>query len=370
MKLLFAIKKLANVAGGAERVLAHVTGGLARRGHDVTVLTWDKIGATPFYPLGAEVKLISRGVGDAGRPTRLVELAARMFDLRHVILAMRPHVVVGFCHSMFVPLSLALVGSGIPVIASEHAARNRYRRRPLEYAATNVAAALSSGMTVTSAAIGKEFAKTIRRRMVVMPNPIMIDAPASGRRTGRLLLNIGRFSPQKDHETLIRAFARVAPRFAGWRLRILGEGHLRSEIEALVAQSGLSDRVELPGVTRDVLSHYAEADVFVLSSIWESFGLVTIEAMAQRLPVIGFSDCPGTNELVLDGETGLLVKPQDDRVAALADGMAQLMGNSALRLQMGERGYARANQLAAADEAIDRWESLVMRVARSTGPAS
>ena len=364
MRLVFAIKRLENTSGGAERVLAYLTGALARRGHDVRVLTWDMPGATPFYPLDPAVTLFNRGVGDSSRPTRPAELAARIFDLRSAVHAQMPDVAIGFGHPMFVPLALALVGTGIPVVASEHAARAHYADRRTDYALFRIVARLARRVTVTSEAVGADYSVDIRTRIVVMPNPIMVEAPMPARRAGQLLLNVGRLDPQKDQATLIRAFALIAPSFPEWRLKILGEGQLRGSLEALVVEAGLTDRVTLPGTTRDILAAYSKADAFVLSSAYESFGLVTLEAMAQRLPVVGFADCPGTNELIIDGETGLLVRTGADRVAMLADVMARLMGDKALRLRMGEAGHARVARLAAADDAVDRWERLLRQMAK------
>jgi len=363
MRLLFAIKRLENASGGAERVLAHLTSALAQRGHDVRVLTWDAPNAIPFYSLDPRVTLINRGIGDSSRPTRPAEFLARIADLRSAVRAQTPDVVIGFSHPAFVPLSLALVGSGFPVVASEHIVRAHYVGRFTDYTLLRIAARLVRCVTVTTEAVGADYGSDIRRRIVVMPNPIMVAPKVPTQRTGRLLLNVGRLDPQKDQATLIRAFARLAPRFLGWQLRIVGEGHLRAELEALIEETGLADRVTLPGTTRDILAAYAEADAFVLSSAYESFGLVTLEAMAQALPVVGFADCSGTNELVVDGETGLLVQDGMDRITALAEGMGRLMGDETLRLQMGKAGHARVNKLVAADDAVDRWESLLFKIA-------
>ena len=180
------------------------------------------------------------------------------------------------------------------------------------------------------------------------------------------MLNVGRLDPQKDQATLIRAFARIAPRFPDWRLRILGEGHKRAELEQLVADFALQDSIALPGTTRDIVAAYAEADIFILSSIYESFGLATLEAMAQQLPVVAFADCPATNELVVDGETGLLVAPEEERADALADGMARLMSDPGMRTRMGEAGRTRAVAMAVADDAVDRWERLLQATATGT----
>ncbi len=365
MRVLFAIKRLEGVSGGSERVLAHLTAALAKRGHTVTVLTWDAAGTTPFYPLHPDVRLVNRGVGDSARPTRPRELAARLPDLRRAVRAIRPDVAVGFGHSMFVPLALALIGTGVPVIASEHAARAHYRTRPIDYALFRLVARFVSTVTVTTQAVGAEYTADIRRRITVMPNPIMISPRAPTTRQGRLVLNVGRLDPQKDQGVLIRAFARVAPRHPDWRLRILGEGALRPDLEALVETLGMTGRIDLPGVTTDIVSAYAEADVFALSSIYESFGLATLEAMAQGLPVLGFADCPGTNEVVIDDVTGLLVHPEPAaRDAAFAAGLERLFLDPALRDRFGRAGRDRAEALRADDTAVRRWDDLLADVAR------
>lgn len=364
MKLMFVIKQLENASGGAERVLTYLASALARRGHAVQVVTWDAPDAVPFYSLDPTVVLNNRGIGNSARPTKPIELLARIVDLRRVVSAEAPDVAIGFCHSAFVPVALALAGSAVPVVASEHIVREHYSNRPTDYALFRLAARLARTVTVTTEAVAADFAADIRRRLVVMPNPIMVDAPLPTERKGRLILNVGRLDPQKDQSTLIRAFASLAGRFPDWNLRILGEGHLRAELEALVSENGLTNRVFLPGTTRDILSAYAEADIFVLSSTYESLGLVTLEAMAQQLPVLGFADCMGTNELVIDGETGILVRAGTDRSAALAIGMAQLMEDEALRRRMGSAGLRRVTLLAAEDHAVDRWVALLAEISR------
>lgn len=367
MKLLFAIKRLERTSGGAERVLVHVANELARRSHEVSVLTWDAPASAPFYPLGPKINLMNRDIGYSDRPTRPIELLRRVIDLRSAARSVKPDVAIGFGHPAFVPLAIALIGTGVPVVASEHAARNQYRDRPADYALLCAAVLLSRCMTSTSEAVASGYSATVRQRTVVVPNPIIIDAPKPGRREERLLLNVGRLDQQKDQATLIRAFALLSERFPEWRLCILGEGRLRDELESLVEASGLSGRVSLPGVRHDIANAYAEADIFVTSSTWESFGMATLEAMAQLLPVVGFADCPGTNELVVDGVTGALVSPGSDRAAALAETMAQLMADREQRLRMGHAGHRRAIALAAADNSVDRWEALLRRHASGTG---
>ena len=141
----------------------------------------------------------------------------------------------------------------------------------------------------------------------------------------RHILTVGRLSPQKDHETLIKAFALLSKNF-NTKLVILGEGPLRPELTALVTELGLQKSVSLPGFTRDPYPWFRSADLFVLSSRWEGFGNVIVEALECGVPVVS-TNCPsGPAEILEDGRYGKLVPVQDP--VALASAMAQFLNET------------------------------------------
>lgn len=134
-----------------------------------------------------------------------------------------------------------------------------------------------------------------------------------------VVLGVGRLTPQKGFPTLIRAFARLRETHDA-RLIILGEGELRPQLESLVCQLGLHEVVSLPGFKRNPYGFMRRADLFVLSSAWEGFGNVLVEAMACGTPVVS-TNCPsGPAEILEGGRWGRLV-PVGDEVA-LAEAMA------------------------------------------------
>lgn len=366
MRLLFAIKTL-TASGGAERVFCAITGELAQRGHEVVVVTFDRPGTPSFYPLDGGIRRLDLGVGYTDRRARVIETLRRLTALRGVAESERPQVAVGFMHSMFVPLALALIGQGIPVVGSEHIVPEHYRSRPLELALFMLSAPLLGKVTVLSETIRDRYPRSIRRRMVAMPNPVV---PATGQvgQTGdkprHMLLSVGRLDAQKDQATLLRAFSRLFSQWPEWDLKIIGEGPLRAELSAQVEALGLADRVALPGVTRDIATEYRGADVFVLPSRYEALGLVTVEAMSYGLPVVGFADCPGTNELIEDGSSGYLVVPGEDRAESLARALAQLFADPALRQRMGEVGAHTAARMASLASVGDRWATLLATVVK------
>lgn len=342
---------------------------LAARGHRVTVLTFDRPGSRSFYPLDGNIRRIDLGIGDSSREARLDETLQRIAALRRVAREENPQAAVGFMHSMFVPLAFALAGTRIPVVGSEHIVPEHYRTRPLQYALLKVASLLLSKLTVLSEPIRIRYPSYVRRRMVVMPNPVapvdgMVDPGAEKER--HVLLNIARLDPQKDQATLLRAFARVAPGHPDWELRIFGDGPLRPELETLVRDLGLEGRVRMPGVTAGVEAEYRAADVFVISSRYESFGLATAEAMLHGLPAVGFADCPGTNELIRHNSTGLLAPAGPDRDASLARELERLMSDAELRRRLGAAGRLVVGERFSARHVCDQWESLLESVCACT----
>lgn len=137
-------------------------------------------------------------------------------------------------------------------------------------------------------------------------------------RDDRLVLSVGSLKDQKNHALLIRAFSALCRKIP-CRLRILGEGALRGELEDLVRECGMESFIDLPGFVDDPAQEYLAADLFVLSSDYEGFGNVIVEALEQGTPVVS-TDCPfGPREILEDGKYGTLVPVGD--VEALARAM-------------------------------------------------
>lgn len=132
-----------------------------------------------------------------------------------------------------------------------------------------------------------------------------------------VILGVGRLTKAKDFPTLIRAFALVREERPA-RLMILGEGEERSALESLVQELGLEEDVELPGFVDNPYKYMKRAGVFVLSSRWEGFGNVLVEAMALGTPVVS-TDCPsGPSEILEGGKWGRLVAVGDVQKLAVS----------------------------------------------------
>jgi len=363
LKIVFAIKALGNPGGGAERVLVEVASGLARRGHAVSIVSSDSESETPYYALDERVRLVRLGIGNTGATSTLGEVFHRVWRLRRSILEMSPDVVVGFMQSTYVPLGFALKGSGIPVIASEHIGPEHYRDRWLARIALDLTPLVAARITVVSEQIRQAFKPWLRRKMVAVPNPVGVttkdrDVRGEGANDGKVLLCVGRLAPQKDHAVLISAFAMIANDFPDWRLRIVGEGELRGMLQELIESLGVGGQVELAGATARIDAEYSAADLFVLPSSYESFGLATAEALLHGLPAVGFADCAGTNELIREGENGRLAHGAD-RKEALAGVLAGLMRDPAERARLSASSRQWIVDRYGIEGVLDQWESVL-----------
>jgi glycosyltransferase involved in cell wall biosynthesis len=140
-----------------------------------------------------------------------------------------------------------------------------------------------------------------------------------------VLISVGRLAPEKNWETLVRAFAKVHEAHAGMRLVLIGDGTARSSLEALAAELGVAEQVTFTGALpfQEIPRYLKAADAFAFASITETQGLVTIEAMAAGLPVVAVNG-PGTRDIVEHGKQGFLV---ENEPYALAKGINKLLAD-------------------------------------------
>lgn len=157
--------------------------------------------------------------------------------------------------------------------------------------------------------------------------PIKID--------GFILGTCARLTKKKGINYLIEAFQRVREKYKDIHLFIIGDGEERKNLEKLVSQNN-KNYVHFLGNIPEATSYFSNFHIFVLPSLNESFGIVILEAMSQRIPVIA-TKVGGIPEIIRDKETGILVAPKDTKV--LVEAIIELLENEELRNKIGERGY-------------------------------
>jgi glycosyltransferase involved in cell wall biosynthesis len=364
----------------------HLAGHLAE-GYDVEVLSIVRSRGRPFFPPppGVRVAVVDgggRGSGWRGRVRAILrrrrgrlihpgDVEAGKLSLWTDILLIRrlrrirSGVVITTRPSLNL-LGAELVRPGLLVVGQEH--MHLARRGPrLQRAARRRYHRLDAMVVLTEADRRRhEESMGGRGRVVVIPNAVTpLGGPPSDV-SQPIVVAAGRLAPQKGFDLLIAAFAQVARAEPGWRLRICGGGPERAELRRLIVEHDASDHIQLLGRVHDIAEQMRQASLYVLSSRFEGFPLVLIEAMSKGLPVVSF-DCPtGPADIVEHGVTGYLVPTGD--VDALAEAMLDLIRDEPRRRRFGATAVERSTAYAMT-KLGRRWEDLLSSLGAPPGAA-
>ena len=315
--------------GGAERVGLTLCQSFVERGHEVDLLVAERRGTLLNH--------VPDGV-------RLLDLkASRIRDvpipLIRYLRERRPNALQVSLWPLTVAGILAARLSRVPVrvVVSDHISLSRQfgtdkLRSAMLKLTTRMFYPLADARICVSHGSARDLAglsDLAERAITTIYNPV--PAPSASGASDELwgdakahFLSVGTLKDQKNHRLLVEAFASVARQLDA-KLIIVGEGPLRGAIQHRIGELGLEDRVELVGHVADPSPYYASAHVLVLSSAYEGFALVIVEALHHGLGIVS-TDCPdGPREILNDGEFGRLVPVGD--AAALADAMMAEFNN-------------------------------------------
>lgn len=368
MKILFVSRLFHDVSGGVERMAIAMMNEFCRRGHAVELLSWDAADAQPHYEVDERVVWHKLDMGDANKKASLGLRLRRQLAMRKLLKQIRPDTMIAFQHGPFLTVAMASLGLGIPVIAAERNAPQRFdhlragKHRNLIYQTFRLATRITVQMDDYAAA----YPDYLKSRIVSIPNPVlpasMTARPAGTEDKEKILLTVGRLSYQKNQASLIQAFDMLAARYPQWHLQIVGAGEDEGKLRQQAEETGLGGRIEFVGAVKDVSAFYCRAHLFCLPSRWEGFPNALAEAMAHGLPVVGFADCAGVGQLIDQGRSGSLA-PGNGDTAALAAVLAALMSDDALRARMGEAASASMERFSPA-LVFDRWEALFREIGK------
>ncbi len=375
MRLIYFIPLLSTV-GGQERTLTDKANWLTANGHEVMFVTYEHEG-----PLAYQLK---DGI-------RHLDIHCHYFDLYKCSVWRRPYellrlkhhfrkkmadVVASFCPDIIiVPVpntenflwDLMKVAHSIPVVIESHLAYGHsVNKRGLTekwlYYLENPLHAIRNARLLIALTEGDAICwrRNLVKNVKVVPNPVTCYPESVfpiSKTEGRIIC-VGRYTQQKRFDRLIDAFGFIANRYPNWCVDIFGDGEEKENLNNRIVEKGLTERIHLLPPTHDIYAEYQRSQFFVLSSDFEGFGLVIIEAMACGIPVVA-SDCPfGPSEIIEDGKTGLLAKME---VADLAAKMEWMITHDAERRQMGQN----ARQAAARyrlDRVMPEWERAYLSV--------
>ncbi|MEW9899947.1 glycosyltransferase family 4 protein [Chitinivorax sp. PXF-14] len=337
--------------GGAERVICELASALGEQGLTVTLLTLDD-SKDDYYPLSPKVERKCSNImwESNGLFSRLSSATKRLWRMRTVVKSSQPDIVISFIDTTNIRTLLALVGSGIPIIVSErtdprHHEIGRFWRalRRISYPlAARVVVQTPQVAAWAKAAIPSAKIETIPNAVRLFPTDTQRERPAA-MPPGRIVLGIGRLGTEKGFDRLLYAFAASTLRESNWSVVILGEGSEREPLTRLAEELGIADKLVLAGMQLQPEKWLIYADLFVLSSRYEGFPNVLIEAMQSGVPSIAFDCQSGPADIIHHGVDGWLVP--NDNIEALSDALTKLSNDNALRAQLGQAAKSIADRL-------------------------
>ncbi len=351
MNILFVLSSFA-IIGGLERVMSDKINYLAEQGHHVVLATYEQ-GIHPHaYPLSPSVKhvdlncryfllykypkLIRSWKGFWMKKTFLEKLQ-KLVEKERIDVLVAPTNVSVFMEEIMKIRGASLVveshAAFTKTMSNEHLIANYHLKRQLT-------AIKNCDLLIALTHQDENHWRKHVKEVMAIPNPVTfyVEEPdASLHQAGRILA-AGRLKKQKRFDRLIEAFAMIADKYPEWYIDIFGEDseQEKPQLDKLIKKKGLTDRVIFHREIADMVSEYLHSQFFVLSSDYEGFGLVLVEAMACGLPVVS-TDCPfGPSDIIEDGVTGLLSKMD---VHDLAEKMEWMITHDAERKEMGVKAH-------------------------------
>lgn len=325
------------MVGGLARIVIDKINWLVDNGYDITLCNIEALDVKPVYPIDPRVKLIRGDIQTkpGGILTRAKGVMAAIQRTKEIIREVKPDIIVN-AHCPLVTWILPFVCRNIPKLVEIHQSRqglevfNRQFMSPLarwghRYAIKWIYSKYDRFVVLTNGDRDSWQCKNCQ----VIPNfhnfKVLESLPKHPEHKQIILL--ARLMPQKRIDLMIDVWAKLAKEFPDWKVKVLGEGMLRPQLEEKIRTLGLQESFLMPGEVKDVTTELQSSDILCLTSEYEGFGIVLIEAMAKGIPVIAF-EYVGVHDIINDGVDGFIVP--FGYVEGYAEKLRQLMTDKEL----------------------------------------
>lgn len=354
-------------SGGMERVLTDKANWLVQNCEsDVLIVTTDQRGRNPYFDMDKRIRCIDLDINyeennGASFLNKILKYPFKLLYHRIKLTALlkkeHPDIVVSmFCNdAVFVPR----INDGSSKVLEIHF--SRYKR--LQYGRTGLWALADLWRNRNDLKVVQQYDRFVvlteedRKywemdapisNIMVIPNPrtFSLDEMELTVVSNKTVLAVGRYNEQKAFDRLIDAWQLLKSDTDGvadgWKLRLVGDGELRDELQSQIDRLSLTDSVILGGAETDMVSVYQNADIYAMTSLYEGLPMVLLEAQAAGLPIVSMACKCGPRDVVTDGVNGFIVPDGD--VGAFARRLAELMSDSDMRQRMGREAWLNSSR--------------------------
>ncbi|PKM68173.1 MAG: glycosyltransferase family 4 protein [Firmicutes bacterium HGW-Firmicutes-2] len=356
MRILFVVPGMGY--GGAERVISILSNAFVTKGDSVKIINFDKEGITAYH-LNAKVDLYKLGNMNT---KSLKSIVSFINNLRSMIKAYNPDVIISFINDVCAITALANIGLKYPLIYSERNDPRFINNSLKEKSYGFLVKSLTDGFVFQTNGAKNLYSKKVRNRSAVILNPIQMDAFPKcwqGERE-KLIVSVGRLHPQKNQKLLIKAFSNIADAYPDYIMKIYGEGPLKQELINQIHELELSERIFLEGNVENILERIVSAEIFAYSSNYEGLPNALMEAMVLGIPCISTDCSPGGAAMLIENEKNGLLVPIEDELA-LTNGLDYLLKNKEAASRMGACAINLVNEVNE-EHIVREWQSFIQRI--------
>lgn len=352
MRIDFIISALRG--GGAERVLIALSEHFVKKGHEISIITYNRV--EDQYNLDPQIERLhlNKKLFPVIKVSNLLNLLFHYRKNEH-----RPDVIISFL-SLNNLISI-LIGRlyGIPVIVSEHH-NHRHVENPKWLTRLTWKYIYRKAKYVTVLTHNDvSFFENYKCNVVVMPNPCSFEViPNLNSAREKTIMAIGKLNRyhHKGFDNLIKLIAPVLKQNQDWQLKIVGDGNEGLHyLSGLASQFKISKQIDFTGFRNDVRELLSKSSIFVLPSRYEGLPMVLLEAMSQGATCIAYDCFTGPAEIIEDNVNGLLIADQDQN--AMQEGLKKLIENNDLRQELAQNGLRSLDKYSI-DNIYQRWSKL------------
>lgn len=341
-------------AGGTERVGSMLANGLSDAGYDIILASiW--CGYKPFFSLNKEIEVFSLFDATGHNVSRTPSI---IYKIRKLLKEENINTLI-VVETMSVMFTLpATLGLPVKHICWEHFNFNTDLGKSRRRLARQLAARYCDSVVTLTERDKAYWLKGTRHKsqITAIANPCPFPVQYYNKQENtKIVLAVGRLTYQKGFDLLLESWLEVNKTMPDWKLKIVGEGEDRVKLTRFIEENELNESVELVGNTNNISEYYKEAEIFCLSSRFEGFGMVLIEALAFGLPIVSFDCEVGPAEILKDTDSTLV--PQND-VRQLAYSLIKMMSNDEQRKSISLKSKEKAETYQP-ENIISQWVNLI-----------